>query len=81
MSVYQTLLHEIAPDLNPAGVEASMRLEYGTLDHLSRAQFVSEAEIARQIALGDSDYLREAAESYGMTAEFEAWQERLAVAD
>ena len=28
---YQTLLHELAPDLNPAGVEASMRLHYGTL--------------------------------------------------
>ena len=30
---YQTLLHELAPDLNPAGVEASMRLHYGTLNH------------------------------------------------
>ena len=30
---YQTLLHELAPDLNPAGIEASMRLHYGTLNH------------------------------------------------
>ena len=39
---YQTLLKKLAPDLNPAGVEASMRLHYGTLNHLPREIFVEE---------------------------------------
>ena len=46
---YQTLLHELAPDLNPAGVEASMRLLYGTLNHLPRETFVAEAKLAADL--------------------------------
>ena len=42
----QILLHELAPDLNPAGVEASRRLHYGTLNHLPRETFVAEAKLA-----------------------------------
>ena len=45
---YQTLLHELAPGLNPAGVEASMRLHYGTLNHLPRETFVTEAKLAAE---------------------------------
>ena len=41
---YQKLLHELAPDLNPAGIEASMRLQYGTLNHLPREVFAEEAK-------------------------------------
>ena len=43
---YQTLLHELAPDLNPAGIEASMRLHCGTLNYLPRETFVVEAKLA-----------------------------------
>ena len=35
---YQTLLHELAPDQNPAGIEASMRLHYGTLNNLPKKE-------------------------------------------
>ena len=46
---YQILPHELAPDLNPAGVEASMRLHYGTLNHLPRETFVAEAKLAADL--------------------------------
>ena len=73
MSYYQRLLHEIAPDLNPAGVEASMRLQYGTLNHLPRETFVAEAEIARAMHAEDADALRRIAASFGMEADFQRW--------
>jgi len=47
---YQTLLRKLAPDLNPAGVEASMRLHYGTLNHLPRETFVEEARLPVHLA-------------------------------
>ena len=46
---YQPLLHELAPDLNPAGVESSMRLHYGTFNHLPRETFVAEAKLAADL--------------------------------
>ena len=46
---YQTLLHELAPDLNPAGIEASMRLHCGTLNYLPRETFVVEAKLAADL--------------------------------
>ena len=45
---YQLTIHEMDKTINPAGVEASMRLEYGTLDHLSRAAFSREIETAKE---------------------------------
>lgn len=47
MSVYSNLIAEIAPDLDAAAVEASMRLQYSTLNHLPRSVFQEECEIAR----------------------------------
>jgi len=62
---YQKLLHELAPDLNPAGVEASMRLQYGTLNHLPREVFAEEAKLAadceRTIQLVDGRIVSDAA--------------------
>ncbi len=72
--LYQQTIHRIAPDLNPAGVEANMRTQYGTLDHLSHSIFEEEAEIARACERAEPGYLREAAESYGMKDEFERWE-------
>lgn len=71
---YQTILHEIAPDLNPAGVEASMRLQYGTLGHLPRAVFAQEAEVARAMHKADPHALRGIAASMGMADEFQRWE-------
>ena len=32
---YQEIIRDIDPAINPVGVEAAMRLQYSTLDHLS----------------------------------------------
>lgn len=71
---YQTLLHELAPDLNPAGGEASMRLNYGTLNHLPRETFVVEARLAADLERQSPGILRRIAGSMGMADEFAKWE-------
>jgi hypothetical protein len=71
---YQKLLHELAPGLNPAGVEASMRLQYGTLNHLPREVFAEEAKLAADCERQSPGFLRRTAESFGMGKEFTAWE-------
>ena len=80
------------PDLNPAGVEASMRLQSGTLNHLPRETFVVEAKHASDREGQSPGILRKIAESMpldsaqlhqieqdAITAEWEA--HRLAACD
>jgi hypothetical protein len=43
---YQNLIQQIAPEANPRHVEAWLRIEHGTLDHLSRPRFEREVAIA-----------------------------------
>ena len=50
---YQALIHETIPDLDPRLVEAFMRLEYSTLDHLSRCAFDEAALIAAECVRAD----------------------------
>ncbi len=71
---YQTLLHELAPDLNPAGVEATMRLQYNTLDHLPRETFAEEAKLAAEMERQSPGTLRRIAESMGMADDFAKWE-------
>ena len=71
---YQTLLHELASDLNPAGVEASMRLHYGTLNHLPGETFVTEAKLAADLERQSPGILRKIAESMGMADDFAKWE-------
>ncbi len=71
---YQKLLHEIAPELNPAGVEAMMRLQHHTLNHLPRAVFVAEAKLAAELERQSPGSLREIAASMGMEVEFAQWE-------
>ena len=71
---YQKLLHELAPALNPAGVEASMRLQYGTLNHLPREVFAEEARLAADCERQSPGFLRRTAESFGMGDEFTSWE-------
>lgn len=71
---YQKLLRELAPDLNPAGVEASMRLQYGTLNHLPRKVFADDAKLAAECERQSPGFLRRTAESFGMDEEFTAWE-------
>ena len=73
--LYQKLIHEIEPSVNPAGVEASMRLIYGVLDHLSRETFAEEIQIAKKAEAQDPGFLRQVAESYGMEKDFLSWEE------
>ena len=78
---YQHLIHELDPGANPAGVEASMRLRHGTLDHLSREEFQDEIRTARQCEKEEPGYMREAAESQGMTSGFFQWENKLTGGD
>lgn len=73
---YQRLLHELAPELNPAGVEAAMRLQYSTLDHLPRETFAEEAKLAATCERQAPGYLRQIADSMGMANAFDAWEAR-----
>ena len=76
---YQTLLHELVPSLNPAGIEASMRLHYGTLNHLPRETFVAEAELAVDLEGQSPGILRTIAESMGKADDFAKWEASHAV--
>ena len=71
---YQTLLHELAPSLNPAGIEPSIRLHYGTLNHLPRETFVAEAKLAADLEGQSPGILRKIAESMGMADDFAKWE-------
>lgn len=71
---YQKLIHEIAPDMNPAGIEAMIRIKYGNIDHLSREVFTAEVKIAAESGREYPRFLRLAAEGYGMGADFAAWE-------
>lgn len=74
---YQEMLHGMDPSINPAGVEAHLRLQYGTLDHLDAATFHKELALARNTEHLHPGYMREAAEAEAMTKDFNHWQTRL----
>ena len=71
---HQKLLRELAPDLNPVGLEASMRLHYGVLNHLPRDIFVAEALLAADLESSSPGILRKIAESMGMAEDFAKWE-------
>ncbi len=71
---YQTLLHELAPDLNPAGIEASIRLHYGTLNHLPRETFAAEAKLVADLEAQSPGILRKIADNMGMAEDFPKWE-------
>ncbi len=58
--------------MNPAGVEGSIRLQYGNLDHLPHETFVAEVALARRCEEVAPCFLRGVADSYGMTDQFDA---------
>ncbi len=72
---YATMISETAVRLgflgaNPAHIEAWMRIEHGTLDALSRAQFDREVRIAIGCALTSSPAENDAlAASFGLRAQ------------
>ena len=68
---YQKTIHELDPTINAAGVEFSMRLQYGVLDHLDKDIFRQEIELAHELERQEPGYLRRNAETYGGTAEYD----------
>ena len=74
---YQELIHELDPGVNPAGVEAWMRLRHGTLDHLSREEFKDEIRAARHCETEEPGHLWETAASESMLSDLFRWEEKL----
>lgn len=67
MSIYQTIIHEIDPSVNPRHVEAWMRLQYGTLSHLSHEEVKVEIKIIKSVIAASDEGSSEAlAQSYGL---------------
>ena len=66
---YQSIIREIDPHVMAAGVEAHMRLEYGTLDHLPRERFAAEVRLAKECEAASPGYLKSIAESMGVRTE------------
>jgi hypothetical protein len=58
MMSYQTLLHELAPDLN----------------HLPRETFAAETKLAADLEVQSPGILRKIAESMGMADDFAKWE-------
>ena len=70
-SIYAAPIARLAPDHDPAHVEAWLRLEHPTLDGLDSARFASEvavaAECIRAAGITESDKL---AHSYGLQPKY-----------
>ena len=69
-ATYRATIQRLNPEVNAAGVEASMRLQYGTLDHLDDATFRQEIDLARQCETHEPGFLKRCADSYGMGADY-----------
>jgi hypothetical protein len=66
-SAYETRIRNYAHhSVDPRHVEAWMRLEHGTLDQLSTAQFISEVIMAERCILADPSQSERLAKSYGL---------------
>ena len=68
---YAETIRTIDPTVNPIGVEASMRLQYGTLDHLSRGVFHGEIELAKACEREEPGFMRSTACSFGWGEAFD----------
>lgn len=67
MSHYQTRIAELAPQVDPRHVEAWMREEHPTLDHLSPAAFQREVAVAVElIAIVGTQQSESLAQSRGL---------------
>lgn len=66
--MYQSIIREIAGSVYDARhIEAFMRVHFGTLDHLSRAEFVSEVRLAEKcVEIGGTYQAERVAQSMGM---------------
>ena len=67
---YRSLLRDLAPELYPAGIKASMHLHYGTLNHLPRETFTAETKLAADLEGQSPGILRKIADSMDMNDDF-----------
>ena len=66
--MYQQLIRDLDPTVNPRWVEGFMRLQYGTLNHLDKSDFKREIRLfkeAQREGLND-DLWESNAKSYGL---------------
>lgn len=75
--MYADLIRRIDPTINSVGVECSMRLQYGTLDHLDDLTFRAEVQLARACEQREPGFLQKLAASYGRRDEYNAEQATL----
>ena len=67
MTPYERAITPLAPDYDPRHVEAFMRVEHGTLDHLPPSRFRAEVKLACAcIDEGGHDFADKVAASFGM---------------
>ena len=57
MNLYQKRIAEIEPAVDPRHIEGLMRVQYGTLDHLSAEEFKREVHLCAERGLEDPESL------------------------
>ena len=77
MSYAQEVIYEMDQKIKPVGVEGSMRLHYGTLNHLDSLDFQIEIEVARACEKESPGFLRSFAGSLRLDKDFAEWEKRL----
>ena len=75
---YRETIQSIDPYVNAVGVEYSMRMMYGTLDHLPREVFVGEVALAREMERAHPGSLQRIAISYREGWAYDRDEERIA---
>ncbi len=64
---YAAIIAPLAPGYDPRHIEAYMRLQYGTLSHLSRDDFAREAKICMAcVDTAGVEAAERCARSYGL---------------
>ena len=64
--IYRTIINEIDPAVDARHVEASMRLQYGTLCHLPRETFAAEIKLFKACEQAQPGYGERVALSMGL---------------
>jgi len=66
MTMYRDLIKRLAPEYDPRHIEAYIRVEHSTLDHLTPERFRAEVRIARLcIDEGGREMAEQCARSFG----------------
>ena len=73
---YQRYINGLDQTINPAGVEASMRLQFGVLDHLGIHDFYREIQVGKDCDRYEPGSLRRMADTHGLRADYDRWESR-----